>query len=62
MKALLALVCAIITGVTFYLYTTSADNKLYFILAIVFLILFLVFGGMFLAGRVNKTDDIHITE
>jgi hypothetical protein len=61
MKALLALVCAIITGVTFYMYTTSA-NTMYFIVAIVFLLLFLVFGGMFLAGRVNKTDDIHITE
>jgi len=61
MKALLALVCAIVTGVTFYMYTTSA-NIIYFVVAIVFLLLFLVFGGMFLAGRVNKTDDIHITE
>ena len=62
MKALLALVCAIITGVSFYMYTSSHDNKLWFAVAIVFLILFLVFGGMFLAGRVNKGEDIHITE
>jgi hypothetical protein len=61
MKALLALVCAIVTGVTFYMYTSSA-NIMYFVVAIIFLILFLIFGGMFLAGRVNKTDDIHITE
>lgn len=62
MKALLALVCLIITGVSFYMYTNSADNKLYFAAAIVFLILTLVFGGMFLAGKVNKNEDIHITE
>jgi hypothetical protein len=30
--------------------------------AIVFAVLMVVFGGMFLSGRVNKTDDIHITE
>ena len=29
---------------------------------VVFLIATLVFGGMFLSGRVNKNDDVHITE
>lgn len=62
MKALLALICAIITGVSFYMYTNSADNKLWFAVAIVFLILTLIFGGLFLSGRVNKGEDIHITE
>lgn len=62
MKALLALVCLIITGVSFYMYTNSNDNKLYFVAAIVFLILTLIFGGLFLSGRVNKNEDIHITE
>jgi hypothetical protein len=61
MKALLALVCAIITGVSFYFYRDNGQT-LYIALTIVFLLLFLVFGGMFLAGRVNKTEDIHITE
>jgi hypothetical protein len=61
MKALLALVFLAGTAGTFYMYTSSA-NTMYFIVAIVCLILTLVFGGMFLAGRVNKTDDIHITE
>mgnify|MGYP001278012938 CR=1 FL=1 len=28
----------------------------------VFLISMLIFGGMFLSGRVNKTEEIHITE
>lgn len=62
MKALLAVICLIVTGVSFYMYTNSQDNKLYFALAIVFLILTLVFGGLFLSGRVNKGEDIHITE
>jgi len=62
MKALLALICLIVTGVSFYMYTSSADNKLWFALAIVFLILTLIFGGLFLSGRVNKNEDIHITE
>jgi hypothetical protein len=30
--------------------------------AVVFAILMVVFGVMFLSGRVNKTEDIHITE
>ena len=29
---------------------------------ILFLIVTLVFGGLFLSGRVNKGEDIHITE
>ncbi len=62
LNGLLALVSAIICGVTFYLYTTSGDNKLYFAAAILFLILTLLFGGLFLSGRIGKTDDIHITE
>lgn len=33
-----------------------------FIIAIVFGVLALVCGAMFLAGRVNKQEEIHITE
>jgi hypothetical protein len=32
------------------------------IAAVVFAILMVVFGVMFLSGRVNNTEDIHITE
>lgn len=32
------------------------------ILAIILVVVGLVFGGLFLSGRVNKTEDIHITE
>lgn len=61
MKALLALVCLIITGVSFYFYRDNGQT-VYFAVTIVFLILTLIFGGLFLAGRVNKNEDIHITE
>jgi hypothetical protein len=62
LNGLLALVSLILGVGSFYLYTTSGDNKMYFIAAIVFLILTLVFGGLFLSGRMNKTEEIHITE
>jgi hypothetical protein len=35
---------------------------LWLALMILFLIGTLVFGGLFLSGRVNKGEDIHITE
>ena len=60
--AVLALVCAIIAIVSFRFYTSSAENTLYIVGAIVFVILTIVFGGLFLSGRVNKNEDIHITE
>ena len=62
-NGLLAVVCLVITAVSFYLYTRSnPPQTIYIVLAIIFLILMVVFGGMFLSGRVNKTEDIHITE
>ena len=63
MYALLALVSLIVAGVSFRFYTTTVpENKMYIIGAILFGILTIVFGGLFLSNRVNKTDDIHITE
>ena len=60
--AVLALVSLVVAAFSFYGYTTSADNKLYLAGAIVFVLLAVVLGGLFLSGRVNKNDDIHITE
>lgn len=60
--AILALVSAVIAAVSFFYYTKSADNKLFLVGAIVFVLLTVVLGGLFLSGRVNKNDDIHITE
>jgi hypothetical protein len=60
--AVLALVSAVIAALSFYSYTNSADNKLYLAGAILFVLLTIVLGGLFLSGRVNKNEDIHITE
>jgi hypothetical protein len=62
MNLLLAFVSLVLTGLSFWMYTTSADNKLWLVGVIVFLIGTLVFGGLYLSGRVNKGEDIHITE
>ncbi len=63
MYALLAVISAILAGLCFKFYTaTVPENKLYLIGTILFAVLLIVFGGLFLSGRVNKTEDIHITE
>jgi len=62
MKGSLALVSLVLTVASFLMYQRSADNKLWLAGFIIFLISTLVFGGLFLSGRVNKGEDIHITE
>ncbi len=62
LNGILAVLSAVIAGFSFYQYTKSGDNKLYLVVSIIFLIAFLGLGAMFLSGRVNKTEDIHITE
>lgn len=61
LNGLLAVVSLAIAAVCFYFYRQNASTLL-IVLTIVFAILMVVFGGMFLSGRINKTDDIHITE
>ena len=61
-NGLLALVSFILGALSFYQYTRGAGDTLWLVGIILFAILFLVFGGMFLSGRVNKTEEIHITE
>lgn len=61
--AVLALVAAVIAAGSFYFYTRpGGDNKLYLGVCLLFVVLTLVFGGLFLSGRVNKNSDIHITD
>ncbi|PYT00114.1 MAG: hypothetical protein DMF63_09100 [Acidobacteria bacterium] len=62
MNLLLAVVALILTVASFLMYQRSADNKLWLAGFILFLIVTLVFGALFLSGRVNKGEDIHITE
>jgi len=38
------------------------ESSLSLIAAIILIVIGIIFGGLFLAGRVNKTEDIHITE
>jgi sugar phosphate permease len=62
MNLLLAVVALVLTVASFLMYQRSGDNKLWLVGFILFLIVTLVFGGLFLSGRVNKGEDIHITE
>lgn len=62
MYALLALISVLIAAGSFYFFYSGEGRTLFLILGIVFLVLTAVFGVIFLSGRVNKTDDIHITE
>jgi len=59
--AVLALISAVIAVVTFLRYQSTADTIM-IVIAILCLIATLGFGAVFLSGRVNKQDDIHITE
>lgn len=60
---LLALVSFALTAGSYYLYTRPpGGSTLYLVGIIVFLLATVGFGGLFLSGRVNKNEDIHITE
>lgn len=62
-NALIAIVSLGIAAFCFYKFqTTPGTNTMYMIGGIVFGLLMVIFGVMFLSGRVNKTEDIHITE
>jgi len=59
--AILALVVAGAAAYFFYKFQTAKDqNSL--IIGIVLALLAIVLGGLFMYGRVNTHDDIHITE
>ncbi len=58
---LLAFVSLLVTIFSFYTYINS-NNTVALVATIVFLIATLGLGGVFLSGRVNKKDEIHITE
>jgi glucose uptake protein GlcU len=59
---LLALISAG-AGIFFLLVKEKKEGDLIpLVIGIVCVVLTIVFGGLFLAGRVNKTEDIHITE
>ena len=59
--AVLALIAALTAAGSFYFFQQQG-NTLLLVVAIITVILAMIFGILFLSGRVNKTDDIHITE
>lgn len=61
MYALLALVSLLVFAGSFYQYRQSAAT-MWLILALLGVVGIVAFGALFLSGRVNKGEDIHITE
>jgi len=61
LPGVLAVISAAIAVVSFFRYQATAGT-IWIVLTLVFLVAALALGAMFLAGRVNKTEDIHITE
>jgi hypothetical protein len=62
MYALLCLVSLAVFGFSYYQYTQTQGNTLWMVLMFLGILAAAAFGVMFLTGRVNKKEDIHITE
>ena len=62
MYLLLTLVSLIIAAGSFYYLQVKEGGTIFLVVGIVFALLTAVFGVIFLSSRLNKTDDIHITE
>ena len=62
LNGLLAVVSIALTAVSFWQYRASSGSTMWLVGVVVFLVLTLVFGALFLSGRMNKTEEIHITE
>lgn len=62
-NGLIAVVCLLGAGFCFYKFQTTPNaNTMYMVAGIILAILMAIFGVMFLSGRINKSEDIHITE
>lgn len=63
LNGLFAVVSLALTALAFWQFKSNpGDNTMWLVGVIVFLVATLIFGGLFLSGRVNKNDDVHITE
>jgi len=62
LNGFVAVVCLAIGVVAIVLYRMNATYWYLLWASVIFIILALVFGALFLSGRLNKTEDIHITE
>lgn len=59
--ALLALIAAALAAYFFYSFQ-KYDSSNSLIIGIIFALVAVVFGGLFMFGKVNQHDEIHITE
>ena len=59
--AVLAIISAVVAVYFFYSFQKN-DDSTSMIIGIVFALLALVLGGLFMFGKVNRHEDIHITE
>lgn len=62
LNGLLALIGLAAAVFCFYKFQTGEGGTTWAVGGVVGAIVMVVFGVMFLTGRVNKTEDIHITE
>lgn len=61
--AVLALISVLIAGYFLYSFQHDrADNTSALVIGVVFALMAVVFGGLFMFGKVNQHDEIHITE
>jgi len=59
---LLAVGSLLLTVFSVYMYVSGGGNVMYLVGIIVFLIATVGLGGLYLSGRVNQKEEIHITE
>jgi 4-amino-4-deoxy-L-arabinose transferase-like glycosyltransferase len=60
-NGLIALIGLLAAAFCFYRFQ-QGGGTMFGVLAAVAALVMVIFGVMFLSGRVNKTEDIHITE
>jgi hypothetical protein len=63
LSGVIAVISLAIAAFCFYKFQSTPNaGSMYMVGGILFALLMVAFGVMFLSGRVNKSDDIHITE
>jgi hypothetical protein len=62
--AILALISAVVAGYFFYRFQTSGDegSSLNLILGVIFALAAVGLGAFYMFNKVNRHEDIHITE
>ncbi len=61
MYAISALISAVVAVVSFVYFQRSAEH-VYLFVAVAFTVVAIATGGMFFSSKINKKEDIHITD